>query len=87
MLVGLTSGIRVRLRTNIHLGRFSSSRNLFDCNENFVGRFSERFSVATHGICRGDFTKEIQPDEDCGKKVKQIYFVFRPRGRFVEFLP
>ena len=43
----------------------SSSSNLFDSNEDFVGEIVlERFSVLRHKFCKGDFGEEKQVVED-----------------------
>ena len=43
----------------------SSSSNLFDSNEDFVGEIvSERFSVLRHKFCKGDYREEKQVVED-----------------------
>ena len=45
--------------------RCSSSHNLFDSNEDFVGEiFSEKFSVLRHKFCKGDYGEEKQVVED-----------------------
>ena len=45
--------------------RCSSSGNLFDSNEDFVGEIVlERFSVLRHKFCKGDYGEEKQVVED-----------------------
>ena len=45
--------------------RCSSSSNLFDSNEDFVGEIvSERFLVLRHKFCKGDYGEEKQVVED-----------------------
>ena len=57
--------IEPELERGVHLDGCSSSRNLFDSNEDFVGEFvSERFSVLRHKFCKGDFGEEKQVVED-----------------------
>ena len=54
-----------RSEGGVHLDGCSSSRNLFDSNEDFVGEIiSERFSVLRHKFCKGDYGKEKQVVED-----------------------
>ena len=53
------------LERGVYLDGCSSSRNLFDSNEDFVGEIvSERFSVLRHKICKGDYENEKQVIED-----------------------
>ncbi|WMV33799.1 hypothetical protein MTR67_027184 [Solanum verrucosum] len=53
----------------VHLGGRSSSRNLFDSNEDFVGEIvSEKFSVLIHRFDGGDYGEEKQAVEDYVKK-------------------
>ena len=45
--------------------RCSSSNNLFDSNEDFVGEIiSERFSVLRLNFCKGDYGEEKKVVED-----------------------
>ena len=45
--------------------RCSSSSNLFDSNEDFVGEIvSERFFVLRHKFYKGDYGEEMQVVED-----------------------
>ena len=53
--------------------RCSSSSNLFDSNEDFVGEIvSERFFVLRHKFCKGDYGEEKQVVEDQVKKVDKF---------------
>ena len=48
-----------------HLDGCSSSRNLFDSNEDFVGEIvSERFSVLRHKFFKGNYGEEKQVVKD-----------------------
>ena len=54
-----------RLEGGVHLDGCSSSCNLFNRSEDFVGEIvSERFSVLRHKFCKGDFGEEKQVVED-----------------------
>ena len=45
--------------------RCSSSSNLFDSNEDFVGEIvSERFSVLRHLFCKGDYGEKKKVVDD-----------------------
>ena len=57
--------IELELQRGVHLDGCSSSYNLFDINEDFVGKIvSERFSVLRHKFCKGDYGEEKQVVED-----------------------
>jgi len=57
----------------VHLGGCSSSRNLFDSNEDFVGEIvSERFSVSRRRFDGGDYGEEMQDPKDYVKKVDKF---------------
>ena len=48
--------IEPELERGVHLDGCSSSRNLFDSNEDFVGEIvSERFFVLKHKFRKGDY--------------------------------
>ena len=54
-----------KLERGVHLDGCSSSRNLFDGNEDFVGEIvSERFFVLRHKFWKGDYGEEKQVVED-----------------------
>ena len=54
-----------KLEGGVHIDGCSSSLNLFDSNEDFVGEIvSERFSVLRHKFCKGDYGEEKQVVED-----------------------
>ena len=49
------------LERGVHLDGCSSSRNLFESNEDFVGEIvSERFFVLRHKFCKGDYEEKKQ---------------------------
>ena len=49
------------LERGFHLGGCSSSRKIFDSNEDFVGEIvSERFFVLRHKFYKGDYGEEKQ---------------------------
>ena len=73
--------IEPELERGVHLDGCSSSRNLFDSNEDFVGEIvSERYFVLMYKFCKGDYGEEKQVVAKLSEEGGQIYF-FRNSGQ------
>ncbi|WMV28797.1 hypothetical protein MTR67_022182 [Solanum verrucosum] len=70
------------------LGGCSSSRNIFDSNEDFVGEtVSKRFSVSRRRFDGGDYGEEMQDSKDYVKKIATLEDVIRVKEIQLEIQP